>query len=218
MLRREFSLEIKAVSDAGEVEGYGSTFGGKPDSYGDIIEPGAFAETIANHKRDGTMPMMLWGHQSSELPIGDWIDMAEDRKGLWLKGQLDLDDPMGARVHSKLKRKSVRGLSIGFDTLEKRTDEKKPGIRFLTKLDLWEVSVVNFPANRRAFVTGVKEIAGDGVLPSLPQFEEFLREAGFSRTQATAIAGKGLSHLLRGEPGDATGADYLSALRAGLSA
>jgi HK97 family phage prohead protease len=217
MLRKDFGLEVKAVTEAGVVEGYGSTFGGKPDSYGDIVLPGAFADSLTAHKRAGTMPLMLWGHQSGELPIGNWVDMAEDGKGLWVKGEVDLADPMGARVHAALKRKSVRGLSIGYETVEKRTDDKNPSIRLLEKLDLWEVSVVNFPANRRSLVTGVKNMR-EGGLPSLSDFEEFLREAGFSKTEATAIAGKGLASLLRGEPGGNTAADFLSALRAELSA
>lgn len=214
MLHRDFGLEIKSADDAGVVEGYGSTFGGSPDSYGDVIAPGAFADTLVNHKRAGTMPLMLWGHQSSELPIGNWVDMAEDGKGLWLKGEIDLDDPVGQRVHKALKRKSVRGLSIGFETLEKSQDPKRPGVRVLEKLDLWEVSVVNFPANRRSLVTGVKAALEGGELPSLPDFENFLREAGFSKSQATAIAGKGLAALLRGEPGNEPTADFWSALGA----
>ncbi len=218
MLHKDFSLEIKAADDAGVIEGYGSTFGGTPDSYGDVIAPGAFADTLVNHKRAGTMPLMLWGHQSSELPIGNWVDIAEDGKGLWLKGEIDLEDPVGQRVHKALKRKSVRGLSIGFVTLEKSQDPKRPGVRVLEKLDLWEVSVVNFPANRRSLVTGVKAALADGALPSLPEFEEFLREAGFSKTQASAIAGKGLSHLLRGEPGREPDAEFWSALGAQLRA
>lgn len=202
MQKKDFGLSVKDVSDEGTFEGYGSTFGGAPDSYGDIVMPGAFAESLVRHKREGTMPLLLWGHQASELPIGNWTDMAEDGKGLWGKGQIDLEDPVGQRVHKALKRKSVRGLSIGFETVEKRADPKRPGVTLLEKLDLWEVSVVNFPANRRALVSGVKAIVEGGNLPSLPEFEEFLREAGgFSKTQATAIAGKGLSHLLRGEPG-----------------
>lgn len=218
MFRKDFDLSVKAVSDAGVVEGYGSTFGGMPDSYGDVIAPGAFADTLVKHKREGTMPLMLWGHQSSELPIGNWVDMAEDGKGLWMKGEIDLEDPVGQRVHKALKRKSVRGLSIGFETIEKSTDPKRPGVTLLEKLDLWEVSVVNFPANRRATVTGVKGILEAGNLPSLPEFEEFLREAGFSKTQATAIAGKGLAPLLRGEPGNEPDADFMSALVAQLRA
>lgn len=218
MLHKDFSLEIKATDDAGVIEGYASVFGGEPDSYGDVIMPGAYAESLVKHRRAGTMPLMLWGHQSSELPVGDWVDMAEDGKGLWAKGQLDLDDPMGQRVHRAIKRKSVRGLSIGYETIEAKNDLKRPGVRLLEKLDLWEVSPVNFPAARRATITGVKSILEGGALPSLPQFEEFLREAGFSKTEATAIAGKGLAPLLRGEPGNEPDADFWSALAAQMSA
>lgn len=201
MQTKDFGLSIKDVSEEGTFEGYGSTFGGSPDSYGDIVMPGAFADTLVKHKREGTMPLLLWGHQHSELPIGNWVDMAEDGKGLWGKGQIDLEDPVGQRVHKALKRRSVRGLSIGYETIGKSVDPKKPGVTLLEKLDLWEVSVVNFPANRRSLVNAVKANLSDGRLPTLPEFEDLLREAGFSKTQATAIASKGLSHLLRGEPG-----------------
>jgi HK97 family phage prohead protease len=219
MLHKDFSLEIKATDDAGVIEGYGSTFGGEPDSYGDVVLPGAFADSLSRHKQAGTMPLMLWGHESYSPPIGNWTDMAEDKKGLWVKGEIDLEDPMGQRVHRALKRKSLSGLSIGFETVEKKTDPKRPGVNLLEKLELWEVSAVNFPANRRATVTGVKSILEGGTMPTLSQFEEFLREAGFSKTQATAIAGKGLAPLLRGEPGNTTDADeYLAALAAQFSA
>jgi len=213
MLHKDFCLEIKATDEDGVIEGYGSTFGGEPDSYGDVILPGAFAESLVKHKRAGTMPLMLWGHETYSPPIGTWEDMAEDGKGLWVKGRIDVEDPMGQRVHRALKRKAMRGLSIGYETIEARNDPKRTGVRLLEKLELWEVSAVNFPANRRANVTGVKNIC-DGGLPSLPEFEAFLREAGFSKSQAAAIAGKGLSHLHRGEPGRATEPDFWSALGA----
>lgn len=203
MLHKAFGLDVKAVSDEGAIEGYASVFGGAPDSYGDIIAPGAFAETLVKHKREGTMPLMLWGHDSFSPPIGNWTEMAEDGKGLWVKGQADLEDPMGVRVHRALKRKAMKGLSIGYETLDSENDPKRPGIRILKSVDLWEVSPVNFPAQRRAAVDTVKSYISAGTLPSLPQFEDFLREAGFSKTQATAIAGKGLAHLLRSESGNA---------------
>lgn len=197
MLHKDFSLEIKAVDESGVIEGYASVFGGAPDSYGDVVMPGAFADTLVKHKREGTMPLMLWGHQASELPIGDWVDMAEDGKGLWAKGQLDLEDSVGARVHRALKRKSVRGLSIGYETKERETDPKRPGINFLKAVDLWEVSPVNFPAQRRAQITSVKSLL-DG-LPTVREFEGLLREAGFSKAKACAIAAAATPHL-RGEP------------------
>jgi HK97 family phage prohead protease len=215
MLHKAFGLDVKAVSDEGVIEGYASVFGGAPDSYGDIIAPGAFSETLANHKRNGTMPLMLWGHDSSQPPIGNWEDMAQDGKGLWAKGTLALDDPMGIRVHGALKRKAMKGLSIGYETLDSENDPKRPGVRILKSVELWEVSPVNFPAQRRAAVDTVKSYTSGGNLPSLPEFEEFLREAGFSKTQATAIAGKGLAPLLRSESGtaDEEVAEFLRALR-----
>lgn len=215
MLHKSFGLDVKAVSEEGQIEGYGSVFGGAPDSYGDIIERGAFAESLAKHASAGTMPLMLWGHQASEVPIGNWTEMSEDRKGLYVKGSIDLEDPLGNRVHRALKAQRTRGLSIGYETIASEDDPKRSGVRHLLKLDLWEVSPVNFPAQRRAQVTGVKASLQDGKLPSLPEFEELLREAGFSKSQATAIAGKGLAHLLRSESGgDQNAAQFWAALRA----
>jgi uncharacterized protein len=203
MLHKAFGLEVKDVTDSGTIEGYASVFGGAPDSYGDIIAPGAFSDTLAKHKRDGTMPLMLWGHDSNSPPIGNWTDMAQDGKGLWVKGEADLEDPMGQRVHRALKKKAMKGLSIGYETVDSETDAKRPGVRLLKSVDLWEVSPVNFPAQRRAAVDTVKSYISAGSLPSLREFEDFLREAGgFSKSQATAIAGKGLAPLLRGEPGN----------------
>jgi HK97 family phage prohead protease len=210
-----FSFDIKAVDDEGVIEGYASVFGGAPDSYGDIIAPGAFSDTLAAHKRNGTMPLMLWGHDSSQPPIGNWSDMAQDGKGLWVQGSIDLEDAMGLRVHRALKRKAMKGLSIGYETIESETDPKRPGVRILKAVDLWEVSPVNFPAQPRAAVDNVKSYTSGGKLPSLPEFEEFLREAGFSKSQSTAIAGKGLAHLLRSESGgDQNASRFWGAFRA----
>jgi hypothetical protein len=215
MLHKDFALEIKSVSDAGVIEGYGSTFGGPPDLGGDIVLPGAFADTLADHKRKGTMPLMFFGHKANDLTIGNWEDMAEDGKGLWAQGQLDMDDPFATKIQKKLKRKEMRGLSIGYDVKSSRPDPKRPGVRLLEKLDLWELSIVNLPMNPRAAIDTVKSYTRDGVLPSLPEFEEFLREAGFSKSQATAIAGKGLAPLLRSESGTEDElAQFLRGLRA----
>jgi len=214
MLHKDFSLELKQVDDEGLLEGYAAIFGGSPDLYGDVIAPGAFAETLAAHRRSGTMPLLLWGHDSSQPPIGNWLEMAEDGKGLWVKGSLDLDDPMGQRVHRGLKRKAMKGLSIGYETKEAETDPKRPGVRILKAVDLWEVSPVNFPAQVRAAVDNVKSFTSAGALPSLPEFEDFLREAGFSKSEACAIAGKGLAPLLRSESDKGQSAvEFLTALR-----
>jgi len=217
LARRDFTFELKAVdgdAETGTIEGYASTFGGAPDAYGDVIAPGAFAESLAAHRRAGTSPLMLWGHESFNPPIGNWTELAEDGKGLWVKGDIDLADPMGARVYRALKRKAMKGLSIGYESKDSETDPKRPGVRILKQVDLWEVSPVNFPAQPRASVDTVKSHLAGGGLPSLREFEETLRELGFSNSQAKGVASKGLADLLRRESGaNNPSADFWSALK-----
>jgi HK97 family phage prohead protease len=209
MKTKEFALDVKGVSDAGIVEGYGSTFGGSPDSYGDIVLPGAFADSLVKHRREGSMPLMLFGHNSNEVPIGTWDEMAEDGKGLWVKGTLSLDDPLGARVHTALKRKAMRGMSIGYQVNPggAESDPKRPGVTMLKSLEIWEVSIVNFPANRRSLVENVKSNRmedfarrlRDGEPMPIKEFEDILREAGVPKSMATAIASHGYAKAIRSE-------------------
>lgn len=210
------NIEAKDVSAEGEFEGYASTFG-NVDQGGDVVEPGAFIESVVAAKNDGRNIPMLWQHDQRE-PIGIWKDIAEDRKGLYVKGQLLIDaDPLAKRAHGLLKAKALGGMSIGYRIPAGGAEphEKKPGIMRLVKVDLREISLVTMPMNIQARVTTVKSILDDGKLPTVREFEEFLRESGFSKTLATAIAGKATPHL-RGDP-EATADDalkFLSALRA----
>lgn len=194
MKTKDFALQVKDVSEEGTFTGYGSIFG-NVDSYGEKVMPGAFAESLARHRKEGSKPLMLWQHDPSE-PIGVWEDLAEDGKGLRGTGRFVLETTRGREAYALLKAGALRGLSIGYREIEAEPDGN---IRLLKKLDLMEISVVSFPANRRARIDAVKEALNRGGLPTLPEFERFLREAGFSKTQAAAIASRGLSHLLRSE-------------------
>ncbi|WP_026784193.1 HK97 family phage prohead protease [Pleomorphomonas koreensis] len=205
-----FALEVKDISAEGVIEGYGSTFGGEPDSYGDIITRGAFAASLARHKAAGTMPLMFFGHRHDDFAIGDWTDMAEDRKGLFVRGQLDLEDPAGLRAYRSAKAKRLRGLSIGYETIKSHPDEKRRGVTHLDEIDLWEVSPVNFAANSRAGIEGVKtafsgrleEFARrlrDGEPLPVKEFEDILREAGVPKAMAVQIASVGYAKAIRSE-------------------
>jgi HK97 family phage prohead protease len=192
-------LEVKAVGDDGTIEGYGSVFG-NVDSYGEIVLPGAFTQSIVDANRKGRTVKMLWQHQPDQ-PIGIWEDLAEDKKGLYVKGRLLKDvSPLAAQAHGLLKGGALDGLSIGYRELDAEPDDKRPNVRLLKKLDLREVSIVTFAANDRARVESVKHILAAGNLPTVREFEDFLRDAGgFSKSLAAAIAAKATPHL-RGEP------------------
>ena len=188
-------LEIKALKDSGEFEGYGSTFGGEPDAYGDVIAPGAYADSLASHTAKGTMPKLFWQHNPSE-PIGKWLGASEDGHGLLLKGKLNMDVQRGREAYSLLKAGDIDGLSIGYRIKEYSVDTES-GVWTLEKLDLIEVSVVSVGANENAVVSSVKAAkaahdlseklkAGDQL--TAREFETWLKGLGFSNSQAERAA------------------------------
>lgn len=184
---RAYRLDIKAVGDDGTVEGYGSVFGVK-DSYDDVIAGGAFSTSLAAHKAEGTMPAMLWQHDSDQ-PIGCWSDMTEDSKGLKVKGLLALDTVRGKEAHALLKMGALNGLSIGFVSKQWAYD-RDTDVRTLTEIDLWEVSLVTFPANGKARITSIKGVVNEITKPS--DAERWLRDAApdVSKSDATAFVSR----------------------------
>ena len=169
--RKSYPMEVKEVNDEGYFSGYGSVFD-VVDDWGDVIVRGAFASTLQKKT-----PVMLWQHDSAE-PIGIYERIQEDDIGLWVEGRLLLELEKGREAHILLKNRAIRGLSIGFVPLgwewETRDNNR---VRVLKDIDLWEVSLVTFPANPKAVVDEVKTVRG---------LENFLRDAGFSRSEAKA--------------------------------
>lgn len=206
------TLDVKAVGDDGVIEGYASAFG-VVDSYNEVVEPGAFTGSLVDSRRKGRSVKMLWQH-NSEQPIGVWDDLAEDSKGLYVKGRILKDaSRLAGEAYSLLKGGALDELSIGYRTLQTAPHDDKQGVLKLLKLDLREVSLVTFGAlGRAARVTDVKSLLEGGQLPTVREFEEHLRESGFSKSLATAIAAKATPHL-RGDP-EAKADDALSFLLA----
>lgn len=174
-------FKLKSIGEGGEFEGYGSVFGIK-DSYDEIVAPGAFTESLAAQKSVGKMPSLLWQHRSGE-PIGVYTSMSEDSIGLKVSGQLALKTARGAEAYELLKMKAISGLSIGYVTRD-HSDDRATGVRTLKKVDLWEVSLVTFPANDASRISGVKTIE---TIESLRDAERYLRDSGMSRAEAVAF-------------------------------
>lgn len=191
----DFAFQLKALSESGTFSGYGSVFGVQ-DSYGDVVVQGAFADSLAAQKAAGRMPAMLWQHRSAE-PLGVYTSMAEDSIGLKVEGQIAMSTVRGAEAYALLKLGAISGLSIGYMPREDSYD-KVTGVTTLKKVDLWEVSLVTFPANDAARVQGVKTIE---VIEDLKGAEQYLRDSGLSRREAVAFIArvKGLSQSDSGE-------------------
>lgn len=174
-----------------------------------MIAVGAFVDSLKAHKAAGTMPAMLWQHDGAK-PIGIWTEMVEDSKGLRIKGQLALETSLGKEAHALLKMGALNGLSIGFISKQWAYD-RDTDVRTLTEVDLWEVSLVTFPANGKARVTNVKA-ADDLAAPK--DAERLLRDAGFSKSDATAFVSRVMRMgEARRESADSTAAAMRSADR-----
>jgi HK97 family phage prohead protease len=194
--------EVKfAAPDSMEFSGYGAVFG-NVDAYGDVIRPGAFAESLANARRTGIWPAMLsqhggWGMTAQDLtPIGVWTDLSEDGIGLKATGTL-APTPRGQELHALMKmqpRPAIDGLSIGYIAKDwsPRSKPEEPR-RTLKRIDLVEISPVTFPANGKARVTSVKSLADNE-----RDFEAWLmRDAGLSRKDAQVVISRGFRELIR---------------------
>lgn len=192
------SFEPTEVKEDGTFGGYCSVFD-NTDSYGDVVKKGAFIDSINAWSAKGKMPPILWQHDRGDV-IGVWTKLFEDEHGLYGEGRLLVDDVAKAReAHALLKHGAIDGLSIGY-SLNKWSFNEDEEVLELLAVDLKEISVVTFPANDDSRIDSVKSILLKGDMPTLPEFEKFLRDAGFSKSQATAIAGHGLRKLLQGDP------------------
>ena len=191
MQHMDFGLEVKALDDSGTFEGYASTFG-NVDNGGDKVMPGAFVEGLASARRGGRTVKMLWQHDPDQ-PIGVWDDMAEDAKGLRVRGRLVLEVPKAREAHALAKAGALGGLSIGY-----RTKEAAPegNYRLLKKVDLFEVSMVTMPMNERAKFTAIKSEGLEDITEKLRagdrlterEFEMLVKGLGLSNSQAERAA------------------------------
>jgi len=180
MNQKQFTgnLEIKSLDEGGFFEGYASVFGVQ-DSDGDVIVKGAFKESLEAHKASGRMPKMLWQHDTRQI-IGKWVEMCEDDNGLYVKGRIIMKVRQGREAYALLEEGELDALSVGFNIPEGGATGTRGLV--IEKVDLMETSLVTWGANPEALITNVK---------SIKDFERLLRDAGYSRKEATAIASRG---------------------------
>ncbi|MEN8237495.1 MAG: HK97 family phage prohead protease [Pseudomonadota bacterium] len=145
---------LKSINDKGLFCGYASVFN-TIDAYGDCIVQGAFKESLQKWQNQNRVPKMLWQHNTQD-PIGIWELIEEDKKGLYVEGQLLLDVQKAREAYSLIQHGAIDGLSIGYQVVESEQDPASR-IRYISTLELFEVSVVTFAANLQARVTQVKQ-------------------------------------------------------------
>jgi len=152
---KEFSVK-SAAEDTGTISGYFSTYDRKVDSYGDIVAPGAFTETIKAREDSGHPFPLCWNHDLDQI-IGK-VDSIEDTEKGPLMTASFFDTPLAQEKREIVKSGVVYQFSFAYDVLEAGPVELEDGTKAneLRKLDLFEVSIVPIPANQNAVLTDVK--------------------------------------------------------------
>jgi HK97 family phage prohead protease len=171
-------LDLKAVAEDGEFEGYLSTFG-NVDRGMDMVMPGAFRRTLKERKLSSIK--LLRDHDTRKV-IGKWLSMEEDDRGLKVRGKLFAGTVQLATETLALMREgALDAMSIGYRTIKAQWDEEQ-GVRKLLDLDLWEGSIVTFPMNEMATVDAVKNDL------TITDVERILREGGAPGAFAKLVA------------------------------
>ncbi|MCU4182244.1 HK97 family phage prohead protease [Bosea sp. BH3] len=149
-------IQPSRIGRDGVFEGYASLFR-IPDLGKDVVEPGAFRESLSRRGPSGVK--LLWQHDPAE-PIGRWLSLTEDSRGLFVRGRLSFAVARAREIHALMLDGALDGLSIGFRPEKART-EPRTGLRRLERVDLWEVSVVTFPMLPQARIAAVKRVQPD---------------------------------------------------------
>jgi hypothetical protein len=163
--RHDCTLRIKSLDPAGSFTGIAACYD-NVDLGGDRILPGAFSRTISASK---VFPL-LWQHQADN-PIGT-ATVTDSPSGLVITGQLLMDLDEAKRAYLLIKAKVIKGLSIGFETLQESVED---GVRLLKEIRLWECSIVTFPMNESAQISGVKSLSDEDKAQHLTAIREHVK-------------------------------------------
>lgn len=171
--------ENLAVKEDGHISGYCSVFG-QVDTYADTIEPKAYDAVVAS----GAKPLMFFNHSSYGVPIGAWDKLSVDARGLFIEGRLNLNNKQGKEVYEALKFGSMNGLSVGIYMQDEDVECDAEGVRHIKNVrELYEVSIVNFPADKNARISDIKS----DTIKSIRDVENSLCEVGFSQSDAKGV-------------------------------
>lgn len=191
-MKMRFKRELCHVSGfklnktTGEFTCYGNVKGNIDHALDRTID-GAYQGSIDEHKSNGTMPKMFWSHNSYGLPVGPWLDMEEDKKGLKMTGKLSKTS-LGKDIEVLAKDNALDSFSIGYHIIEEKWNSDK-GCNDLIKLDIKEVSWVNFACNEESRLVDIKSRLSEGEILSKADLRILLEQTdiGLSKRQIERV-------------------------------
>lgn len=161
MQRKSFDAKYDETA-AGEFTAYASTFWGEPDSYGDIVAPGAFSKTIQEWADSGHPIPLLFGHRTDDprMNIGAITEATEDEHGLRIRAKFDDESDIAQYTRKLVKEGRLSKLSFSYDTRDSASVVLADGrhVRELRDIKLYEISLVPIPANPETEVIEAKSL------------------------------------------------------------
>lgn len=161
MKYKEFEVQLKeSGEETPRITAYASTFDREPDSYGDVVAKGAFADSLKKWDESGMRIPLLYGHRTDDpmMNLGGVVEAKEDEIGLLITAEFDMDNPNAVKARRDVIAKTLCKMSFAYDVLDEVPVELEGGIKAneLRKLEIYEVSLVPIPANQHAVVVDVK--------------------------------------------------------------
>lgn len=210
MLFKSCPVRVKATDESGalaegQFEAVVSVFGNK-DSQGDIVQPGAFTETLAAWAESGDPIPVYYSHRMDDpdYNIGHVLEAKETDEGLWVRAQIDLDaeGSKARQVYRLLKGRRLTQFSFAYDVEDGGFEKGDGGEEFysLRKLKLYEVGPTPIGANQETDLLAVKAAKSGRVISA--KNEATLREAMASLDAAAKQIKDVLSVLDAGEAND----------------
>ena len=190
-------VKSELKEDGGVVKGYASTFDRDPDAYGDVIAKGAFEKTLERWKElnlQGRFIPLLWGHDTDnpESNIGRIVTAYEDERGLFVVGEFDQDNERAQYVRKLVQEGRVYQFSFAFEVTDWGTVELEDGTKAneLREIELFEVSLVQIPANQHATVEEIKEapVVAQAVVEIVPVIKSGRRNSAKDAAELERIA------------------------------
>lgn len=191
-MKQTKSCTVSVKADNGYIEGYFSTFTREPDAYGDVIAKGAFLDSFEHIRENGGTIPFLWNHDSENLDsyIGTASDFGEDDHGAFFRATFD-DTETAQRARQLAMDGRLAKFSFAFEVLDSGEVTLEDGRKAneLRKLELYEVSLVMYPANRDTSVTEVKADVKSGRRNSAKDEKELRRIADLSAEINQVVSG-----------------------------
>ena len=128
----------------------------------DRFHPGAFLDSIEEHKRRNNRQIRFKDHHGQVIGGFPIESVKEDSIGLFAKGEVNLETQRGREAFSLARQKVLVDFSLGFIAKDDRIDN---AYREIFKAMIIEGSIIDEPMNRDAEVTEVKAVVPFQDLP-----------------------------------------------------